>query len=225
MKIRFWILTAMVAAVPAASMAGVIGSVDISNLGLAAQGTTPPPFAATLSISAGNVFFCAADAAGCLTMLDHTFTTADAGITYAVNAATSPDFQQIAAMLTDGLADNFSLWGPDVGFLFSVQPLFFPNGGGPDFRGFTVDEIDFTISNVSTFQVDVPAGLFDPTQGPITYTVLTQDISIAVLGAAQTPEPATAAGLVVGVAALSLRRRRRSAGSTRLTRAGGSAQR
>ena len=90
--------------------------------------------------------------------------------------------------MTDGIDNEwsfsqFSNLNGGIGFPASAA---FPNGGGPDFLGDTVTEVDLTINDLIFQQVTLPSSL-------TTFDIFTEarpDVTISVQGSA-VPEPGT----------------------------------
>jgi hypothetical protein len=186
--------------------AGVLGSVNVTGWGLViGQGVLSPVLNLRFAVSdrGGSVCWISSPPS-CYVLLDQVLTPADIGTTFKITAASDPDFQGVAATLTDG-ADNewsfsqFSNLDGGIGFPVSAA---FPNGGGPDFLGYTVTEVDLTIDDLVFQQVTLPSSL-------TTFDIFTEakpDVTISVQGSAL-PEPGTLTLLIGGSAILPLFRK------------------
>jgi hypothetical protein len=134
-------------------------------------------------------------------MLDQVLTPADIGRTFKISAISDPEFQGIATTLTDGIDNEwsfsqFSNLNGGIGFAVSAA---FPNGGGPDFLGYNLTEVDLTINDLVFQQVTLPSGL-------TTYDIFTEarpDVTVTVQGSG-VPEPGSLSLLIAGPAVLSL---------------------
>ena len=183
----------------------VLGSMNASDGGLVlGRGVLGPELNLrfTLSDSQGPCWI--PSPPSCYVLLDQRLTPADIGKTFAITGASNADFGGAAASLTDG-AEN--LWGfsifPTPGGAIGIPvSQFFPNGGGPDFRGYTISEVDLTIDNLLFYQVNLPTGW--DTFG--VFTVVQPSVTITVQGSA-VPEPDTRALLLVAAVIFAYTRR------------------
>ncbi|MCG3177980.1 MAG: hypothetical protein BIFFINMI_00303 [Phycisphaerae bacterium] len=131
-------------------------------------------------------------------------TAADIGRTFTATAATDPDFDEVVALLTNGQADDMTLWQ------LEVQGGFLPGGGhgvvgsdfdfaglyGTDFQGMTIESISITIENL-TYTTPGDLGGTDSTLG------VTVKINVV-------PEPASLGLFMLGATVLAAMRRKGS---------------
>jgi hypothetical protein len=187
-------------------VAGVLGSVNVTGWGLViGQGVLSPELNLRFAVSSSGGSVCwISSPPSCYVLLDQVLTSADIGKTFVITGVSNPDFQGIVATLTDGLDNEwsfsqFSNLNGGIGFPVSAA---FPNGGGPDFLGDTVTEVDLTINDLIFRQVTLPSSLttFD------TFTEATPDVTISVQGS-DVPEPRPLPLLMAGSAILSLFRK------------------
>jgi hypothetical protein len=184
------LFTSIMPLIPA--QAGVLGSAELTNDGIDKPGVFPFSLWLGLAISPNpnSPFSCFADSPpSCYGILSYTFTTADIGSTISANSSNNPEFSAIAGILTNGAENNLGLAGDipgpppsDPGGGFGIpESLFFPNGGGPDFEGSTLTQIDLTLNKLvfaSEPLINFGDGLF---------TVANFDVTVTVEG--NTPEP------------------------------------
>ena len=170
------------------SIAGVLGSVNATGWGLViGQGELQPVLNLRFAVSdtGGNVCWISSPPS-CYVLLDQVLTPDDIGKTFKISTASDPDFQSIAATLTDGVDNEwsfsqFSNLNGGVGLPVSAA---FPNGGGPDFLGDAITEIDLTVNDLVFRQVLLPSSL-------TTFDIFTEarpDVTISVQGN-DVPEP------------------------------------
>jgi hypothetical protein len=188
------------------SMAGVLGSVNVTGWSLViGEGVLSPSLNLRFAVSASGGSVCwISSPPSCYVLLDQVLTPADIGETFVITAVSNPDFQGIVTTLTDGIDNEwsfsqFSNLNGGIGFPVSAA---FPNGGGPDFLGDTVTEVDLTINDLVFRQVTLPSSL-------TTFDVFTEarpDVTISVQGS-NVPEPRPLPLLMAGSAILSLFRK------------------
>jgi hypothetical protein len=188
------------------SVAGVLGSANVTGWSLViGQGVLSPVLNLRFAVSDSGGSVCwISSPPSCYVLLDQVLTPADIGKTFKITAVSDPDFQGVAATLTDGIDNEWSFSqfsNPNGGIGFPVSAAF-PNGGGPDFLGYTVTEVDLTINDLVFQQVTLPSSL-------TTFDIFTEarpDVTISVQGSA-VPEPGPLPLLIAGSAILSLFRK------------------
>jgi hypothetical protein len=187
-------------------VAGVLGSVNVTGWSLViGEGVLSPELNLRFAVSDSGGSVCwISSPPSCYVLLDQVLTPADIGKTFVITGVSNPDFQGIAAALTDGIDNEWSFSqfsNPNGGVGMPVSAAF-PNGGGPDFSGDTVTEVDLTINDLIFRQVTLPSSLttFD------IFTEAAPDVTISVQGS-DVPEPATLPLLIAGSAILPLFRK------------------
>jgi PEP-CTERM motif len=190
--------------IAAPSFAGTIATFGQNGVGFVYSGAlTGMPV--RLMVGPG-VFPCIFPSASCPVLIDQDLTFGDVGTTFVFNAATAPNFGQIADIMTANPGGAFSL--TPLPATFSAQSIPFSvftllNGGGPGFSGVSIDELDISLKGL--FVIPFP---FDPVANPDGPTTLGQaDLVFSVQGST-VPEPATLLTLAAGFATLAFRKRR-----------------
>ena len=196
----------------ASSLAGTIATFEQNGIGFVYSGAlTGMP----VRLMLGNgVFPCIFPSPSCPVLIDQTLTLADAPTTFVFNAATAPNFSEIAGILTSSPGGAFYLTPLPATFFaqsISLSSFTFPSGGGPGFSGFNIEEVDVSLKALFINQFP-----FDPLNNPDGPTTVAQaDLVFSVQGST-VPEPATVLLLVTGIGTLALWKRR--AGRTRIYR-------
>jgi hypothetical protein len=140
---------------------------------------------------------------GCAEVFAKTYTVADVGAMFLINAGNSSEFGTVASLLTNGVNDLFGFENElaptpvfSGAFLTTDErTAFFGGQGGPDFAGHTIADLRLFVTAVS-FTPRSVAGVLG-TETDLSFTVLVDEAAVPEPGAVALVGVSLAVGLIV----------------------------